>query len=359
MAPAQRAGRVDWIDAARGIGIVLVVVGHVEGGLVDAGIQAASSWAWPGYVIYCFHMPLFFWLAGLNVPHSLARGTRGFLPGKLWTIAYPYALWSVIQGLVLVAASSVTNGQAHAGDLLAIGWRPMGQFWFLYVLMAYQVLALLLRNRPGLLAGLAVIAFVGGALLPQGGLGERLSHNLLFFAAGVLLSARMLSVRLLPVHALAVRALVPATTTIRDRNLPAWILGGAAGLGLAAALSGPRDGMNFDAPLALPAAVCGIVLTVALAQALRGPALRLAVTLGRMSMTIYVMHVLAAAGTRIVLLKLQVAPSPVLFLFACTLVGVGAPMIVHVVLARADRLSVFGLGPRRARLAADAATQPA
>jgi len=349
VAPAQRAGRVEWIDAARGIGIVLVVVGHVEGGLVDAGIQAASSWAWPGYVIYCFHMPLFFWLAGLNVPHSLARGTRAFLPGKLWTIAYPYALWSVIQGMVLVAASSVTNGQAHAGDLLAIGWRPMGQFWFLYVLMAYQVVALLLRNRPGLLAGLAVVAFVGGALLPQGGLGERLSHNLVFFAAGVLLSARMLSVR----------ALVPAVTPIRDRNLPAWILGGAAGLGLAAALSGPRDGMNFDAPLALPAAVCGIVLAVALAQSLRGPALRLAVTLGRMSMTIYVMHVLAAAGTRIVLLKLHVAPSPVLFLFACTLAGVGGPMIVHVVLARADRLGVFGLGPRRARVTQDAEAQPA
>ena len=74
---ADTSDRIAWIDAARGIGIVLVVIGHVEGGLIDAGIQSGASWAWPSYGLYTFHMPLFFFLAGLNVPGSLARARAG------------------------------------------------------------------------------------------------------------------------------------------------------------------------------------------------------------------------------------------------------------------------------------------
>ena len=76
------------------------------------------------------HMPLFLLLAGVNVPASLANGRVQFLQAKLWTIAYPYVLWSVIQGSVLVAFSSATNVQTHVSDVLIIGWRPMSQFWF-------------------------------------------------------------------------------------------------------------------------------------------------------------------------------------------------------------------------------------
>ena len=52
--------------------------------------------------LYTFHMPLFFFLAGLNVPHSLRRGTGPFLSSKVWTLAYPYVLWSLIQGGVIL-----------------------------------------------------------------------------------------------------------------------------------------------------------------------------------------------------------------------------------------------------------------
>lgn len=60
------AQRADWIDAARGLGIVLVVLGHCLRGLVAAGVLADGPvFQIVDRAIYAFHMPLFFLLSGL------------------------------------------------------------------------------------------------------------------------------------------------------------------------------------------------------------------------------------------------------------------------------------------------------
>ncbi|MGD9665298.1 MAG: acyltransferase family protein [Novosphingobium sp.] len=67
--------RLDWVDAARGIGIVLVVIAHVwtRGPVRDA--------------IYAFHMPLFFLLSGYVArPRPLAAFART----QFWAMAVPY-----------------------------------------------------------------------------------------------------------------------------------------------------------------------------------------------------------------------------------------------------------------------------
>ena len=50
--PANTSDRVEWIDAAKGIGIILVVLGHIW--LIGPGQKIINS----------FHMPLFFFLSG-------------------------------------------------------------------------------------------------------------------------------------------------------------------------------------------------------------------------------------------------------------------------------------------------------
>ncbi|MCS0466838.1 acyltransferase family protein, partial [Burkholderia mallei] len=149
--------RDSYLDTARGAGIILVVYGHVLRGLFSAGLVPAG---WPSallaatdYTIYTFHMPLFFLLSGLHVPKSLRRAGDVFLLTKLRTIVYPYFVWSLLQGTVQIALSA--RGTNHAftpNDLLAIGWRPFGQFWFLYalficMLIAWAVSAITLRAR--------------------------------------------------------------------------------------------------------------------------------------------------------------------------------------------------------------------
>ena len=57
--------RQNWIDIAKGVGIILVVVGHAGRGLQSAGLTD-EGWLLPlmDRAIYAFHMPLFFVLSG-------------------------------------------------------------------------------------------------------------------------------------------------------------------------------------------------------------------------------------------------------------------------------------------------------
>ena len=52
--------RLDWIDIAKGIGIILVVLGHTLVPQVRETGFAGFLWIF----IYNFHMPLFFFLSG-------------------------------------------------------------------------------------------------------------------------------------------------------------------------------------------------------------------------------------------------------------------------------------------------------
>ena len=77
--------RADWIDVLKGIGIILVVIGHVntKGFLVQ----------W----LYTFHMPLFFALSGYilykfgkNIPF------RKFLLKRTKSILWPFILFRLL-----------------------------------------------------------------------------------------------------------------------------------------------------------------------------------------------------------------------------------------------------------------------
>ena len=98
-------GRLEWIDVARGIGIVAVVVGHVwtRGGLRDA--------------MYSFHMPLFFLLSGLlSRPQPAGRFTRR----QLFSQMRPYAAFLIL--LILADLGSVPAWPYSRGW----GYAPSG-----------------------------------------------------------------------------------------------------------------------------------------------------------------------------------------------------------------------------------------
>ena len=328
----RQGERQAWIDVARGIGVILVVYGHVLGGLVAAGIFPRGPGAqWMDFGLYTFHMPLFFFLAGLNVPHSVRRGAGPFLSSKVWTLAYPYVLWSLIQGSVILLAAHDVNTPVTVADLLAIPYRPMAQFWFLYALLICHLLAAaLLPNRTGVLAGVAAVGFVVFQFLPvRSGLPLTL-HHLPLYVAGVYASRAASVWR--PAGGWAAVALI-------------WCL-----FAMAVVAAGLSFGFDEQELAAIPACLLGIAGVVWSSKLLSGGWLAV---VGRQSMTIYVLHILAAAGTRMALMRLHVPSQPVLYLLAGTAVGVGAPMIAHVTLSRAGLLPLLGLAPQRARRSAE------
>lgn len=82
--PGQ-AARSEWVDAAKGLGILLVVYGHVARGLVNGGVPMDRQWfATLDAAVYAFHMPLFFLLSGWFFVGSLTRRGRATSSPRGW-----------------------------------------------------------------------------------------------------------------------------------------------------------------------------------------------------------------------------------------------------------------------------------
>lgn len=155
MGMQKEESRHDWIDVAKGIGILLVVYGHVARGVFNANLgMDPDFFVVVDRFIYSFHMPLFFFLSGIFFFSSLEKhGHVGLITIKIDSILYPYVIWSLVQGIFEVILSSYTNGHTTLSDVLSFAWQPRAQFWFLYCLFQIFLVVTLLQKinyRPPL-----------------------------------------------------------------------------------------------------------------------------------------------------------------------------------------------------------------
>ncbi len=292
-------------DYARGIGILLVVYGHVLRGLDSADIIPPGHPIMASdYAIYTFHMPLFFLLAGMNIEKGLARG--GFLRGKLTTIVYPYLLWTLLQGLVQIAMAGSANKPFHLSDLAeAMLWQPLGQFWFLYALFLCHVFAFLTNANRYRITLFALLAYGAGQYFDWGML--TLSFQFfLYYAVGLLTAGHL-------------------KPFIERSANPAGMLATFAGTAIAIYLA--KQWGDVQAISALPAAFLGmlLVLQVSALLARSRKQLNWLRLLGLASMPIYLAHILAASGTRIVLAKLGITDIGTHLVLGC-LLGIAFPL---------------------------------
>lgn len=80
----MKLDRISWIDVARGIGILLVIYGH--------GLNAHSY----RYLIYAFHMPLFFFLSGLVFRKKEDESFLVFIKKSAKNLLAPYLFFSFL-----------------------------------------------------------------------------------------------------------------------------------------------------------------------------------------------------------------------------------------------------------------------
>lgn len=145
---SQTKKRIGWIDYTKGIGIFLVVIGHVLRGLSDtvsteslSTLETADQW------IYAFHMPLFFFLSGLFASAKESKPAKVFFSNQLRSIAYPYIIWSGIVGILLSISREGREGLiGFAKEFWTIAYQPVDIFWFLYTFFAISTIYYLLRK---------------------------------------------------------------------------------------------------------------------------------------------------------------------------------------------------------------------
>ncbi len=317
-----------WLDAAKGIGIVLVVFGHSADGLFSAGQLARSGAIGTAFfLIYTFHMPLFFFLSGLTIPKSLGRGSTPFLKDKLATIAYPYLIWSLIQGTIQLQVASHLNHGMTIWSLVAIPWSPIGHFWFLYALMVCHLVSALLARRPGVALAVIPLGFIVNSISPSI-FGSIIAYHLPFYIAGWLLSSQVMNWN---------------TGIGREAlRLIAWL---AAAFAVSAAIAAySLDFQVYYAWVTIPAAVAGTLLVIAVSKTFDLKSSSLIVVLGRCSLAIYVMHIMVVGGTRIILTKSGLVSDPVVVLAVSTVFGLTAPLIALQLLERFGLAEAVGLG---------------
>jgi fucose 4-O-acetylase-like acetyltransferase len=270
-------------------------------------------------VIYAFHMPLFFFLAGLFAAKSLAKGTGPFLRDKGVTLVWPYILWSVVSITLGVLGSGAVNGLITFASMGGIWRTPVYQYWFLYVLLICQLLLLVVRADCRLVAALTLASAVIG-ITPVLGMLSFAFNFFVYFGAGVLAAPWLLKWQ-------AGRG-----------TLVAILLGGIA-LFVASYAVGNAVPSRV---LALTRAFSGSAGVMALAMLL-APYARWLAVLGAASMSIYVLHTIFSAGVRIAW-RMSGIDNNLAALVLGTMVGIVAPLAIWAVARRFGLLPWLGLG---------------
>src|SRR5205814_6592685 len=159
MSPNLQQGRLDWVDVAKGICIILVVMMHSTLGVekaigAETSLHAFIEWARP------FRMPDFFLISGLFLAARIDRPWRAYLDTKVVHFAYFYVLWMTIQYLTKSWGLIEEQGALGALQSYLLGFvQPFGTLWFIYLLSVFFAVTKLLRNVP------PILVFLAGALL--------------------------------------------------------------------------------------------------------------------------------------------------------------------------------------------------
>jgi uncharacterized membrane protein YcfT len=340
---AATGNRVDWVDYAKGICIIMVVMMHSVLGVEAAAGQTGFMHALVAFA-KPFRMPDFFLISGLFLGVVIDRDWRTFLDRKVVHFAYFYLLWVTIQfGFKAPAFAAETSWQ-HAGYLYLESFiEPFGTLWFIYLLPIFFVVIKLTRNvPPPLILGIAVILEAAHVVTGWTVIDE-------FCARFVYIYSGYLFANYVFALSDGARAQPWAATA----GLVAWALVNAGLVAL-----GGSEWPGISLLLGLAGACAIITMGTLLARAHLLNSLRFC---GKHSIVIYLAFFLPMAATRTLLLKTGIIPDIGTVSLIVTVAGVlGALAIWRAALAvhanfLFERPDAFWIAPRKPQAALQAA----
>lgn len=93
--------RIDFIDTAKSLGMLLIIWGHIRFG-------------WSHAFVYAFHIPLFFFLSGMVFDKKRYSDIKEFLKKKLKSLIIPYMIFSFLTWSIWIVYSYVTCAQVDS-----------------------------------------------------------------------------------------------------------------------------------------------------------------------------------------------------------------------------------------------------
>jgi uncharacterized membrane protein YcfT len=334
----ERSTRIDWVDYAKGICIVMVVMMHsvlgVEKAAGDTGFMHA-------FVMFAqpFRMPDFFLISGLFLAVVIDRDWRIYLDRKVVHFAYFYLLWVAIQFGFKAPGFAAEGGWQHVGMLyLQTFIEPFGTLWFIYLLPVFFVVTKLSRKLPSAAIWIVAAALEMAHVATGWTVIDEFCGRFVYFYSGYLFASHVFAL------------------SDRSRKKPVLAL---AGLALWAIVNGVLVVSGFDewplVSLALGfAGACAIIVMGTLLAQMQW--LNFLRYCGEHSIVIYLAFFLPMAVTRTLLLKTGVIADIGTVSLIVTIAGVaGAIVIWRLALAlRADflfeRPDAFWIAPKKPRI---------
>ncbi len=347
-AVGEPSRRIDWVDYAKGICIVMVVMMH---SVLGVELAAGQTGFMHPLVAFAkpFRMPDFFLISGLFLSVVINRDWRTFLDRKVLHFAYFYLLWVTIQFGFKAPTFAAETSWAHAGFLYLEAFiEPFGTLWFIYLLPVFFVVTKLThRVAPLGVPPLAILSAAAALEMARIVTGwtviDEFCARFVYFYAGYWFAAY--------VFALSDRA----------RARPAWAL---AGLALWAVvngglvISGVSEWPLVSLALGFSGACAIVVAGTLLARAHWLTFLRFC---GEHSIVIYLAFFLPMATTRTLLLRTGLIPDIGTISLMVTIAGVlGALALWRIALKLGanflfERPAAFWIAPKKESRALQAA----
>ncbi|MCA1526130.1 acyltransferase family protein [Bradyrhizobium yuanmingense] len=332
---AASGARIDWVDYAKGICIVMVVMMHSV-----LGVELAAGQTGFMHVLVAFakpfRMPDFFLISGLFLSLVIDRDWRTYLDRKVVHFAYFYVVWVTIQfGFKAPAFAAETSWQ-HVGLLYLESFiEPFGTLWFIYLLPVFFVVTKLTRKVPSLAVWLVAAALETAHITTGWTAIDEFCARFVYFYSGYLFGPYVfaLSDRARKHPALALAALA------------AWALINA---GLVAA--GASEWAIVSLALGFAGACAIIAAGTLLAQAHWLNFLRFC---GEHSIVIYLAFFLPMAATRTLLLRTGIIPDIGTVSLLVTIAGVLGSLVIWQAALRLnarflfERPEAFWIAPKK------------
>ena len=322
---------IKWVNCAKGIGIFLVVYGHMQRGVFRADLGMNEElFNYLDTFIYSFHMPLFFILSGLFFLSSIEKYKfKSFISIKLQTLLYPFVVWSLIQGGIQYFMNGATNSTVGVGEVLNMFSTPQQQMWFLYALFCIMVFfAILWRLRILNIQVVILLLLVAKLAGLDAGMVKVVKYVILYgvyFAIGIYLGMQ-------------IKTSNGQQATLKMPSSKLTFVCTAVFVILFSVLY-VNGSINriFDFILAL----FGSFVVLGISFNLSGKVRDYSAIIGVASFFIYLLHILLGTGARIVLTKIGFSEPYSLLLIIVTVIGLLLPLVVVDVMKRLNLMFFF------------------
>ncbi len=158
----EKRGRLNYLDAARGIAIICVIIGHM-----NLRNRLISQY------IYSFHMPIFFIISGMLFAYGETwrmRSLRDNIKRKALNLLYPYVMYSILS-IIVIALEAARHGslrnfltKVSIAGVNTLKLDGIQTLWFLPALFiaeaVFLILHKLVRNKKSACMFTLGVAFV-------------------------------------------------------------------------------------------------------------------------------------------------------------------------------------------------------